>query len=141
MIRDLHHVALVVESADTVVAFLERAFGIRPESRKLFEEAGVDLAVYRLGSTFLEVSAPTRPGTPLGRFLAEHGPGVHHVAFAVADVSRSLSFLAENGCRLLDASPVTGRSGWTVGSLDTKGDLGVIVQLVQQPASTPDRAP
>ena len=132
MIGDLHHVAFVVESADAAGAYFERTFGLRPESRTHFEDQGIDLAIYRLGSTFFEVATPTRPDTPLGRFLTERGPGVHHVAFGVPDVSAACRHLADAGARLLDAEPRTGRSGWTVASLDARPELGVELQLVQQ---------
>ena len=132
MIRDLHHVAFVVESVDGAQAYFERSFGLAPESRTSFEEQGVDLAIYRLGVSFFEVAAPTRPDTPLGRFLVEHGPGVHHVAFGVPDISAACRQFAERGGRLLDAEPRTGRSGWTVASLDAPRELGLELQLVQQ---------
>jgi methylmalonyl-CoA/ethylmalonyl-CoA epimerase len=132
MLRDLHHVAFVVASVDAARAYFEGTFGLEPESRARFEEQGIDLAIYRLGTTFFEVSAPTRPDTPLGRFLAERGPGVHHVAFGVPDVSAACRELAEGGARLLDAEPRTGRSGWTVANLDARPELGLELQLVQQ---------
>lgn len=132
MIRELHHVAFVVESGDAAKAFFETTFGLTPESRTHFESQGVDLAIYRLGRTFLEVAMPTRPDTPLGRFLAEHGSGIHHVAFGVPDISAACRHLAEGGGRLLDAEPRTGRSGWTVANLDARAELGLELQLVQQ---------
>ena len=133
MIRDLHHVAFIVQSVDAAAAFFERSFGLEPESRTHFEDQAVDLAIYRLGNTFFEVAAPTRPDTPLGRFLAAHGPGIHHVAFAVPDISAACHQLAEAGVGLVDAEPRTGRSGWTVANLDARTELGLELQLVHQP--------
>mgnify|MGYP005845717161 CR=1 FL=1 len=131
MLRDIHHVAFVVQSVDAAAESLERCMGIRFLWRKAFPERGVDLAIYRLGNTFLEVTAPTGPESPLATFLAQRGPGVHHVAFGVTDVAESLAVLNERGCPLLDQRPTVGTSGWTVAPLDTGAVLGVALQMVQ----------
>lgn len=135
MIQDLHHVAFVVESLDAAAAYLKRSFGVEPASRTLFDDQGVELAIYRLGVTFFEVAMPTRADTPLGEFLAQRGPGIHHVAFGVPDVSDACRRFAEQGGRLLDERPRTGRSGWTVANLDARDVLGLELQLVQTAAA------
>jgi methylmalonyl-CoA/ethylmalonyl-CoA epimerase len=133
VIQDLHHVAFVVESLDAAAAFLKRSFGVEPESRTLFNDQRVELAIYRLGATFFEVAMPTRADTSLGEFLAQRGPGVHHVAFGVPDISAACRRFADGGGQLIDKTPRTGRSGWTVANLDARDELGLELQLVQIP--------
>lgn len=132
MFGDLHHVAMVVESLDPTLAFIEKCFGLKPISRSNFEDQGVDLAIFKLGSSFFEVTAPSKPDSPLRAVLDRSGPGVHHIAFSVADIAEALSDLMEGGASVIDTKPTRGRSGWTVASIDARAELGTIVQLVQQ---------
>lgn len=132
MLERLHHVAFVVESVDSAMEYVGSSFGLRPISRERFVQDGVDLAIYQVGDTFFEVTAPLRPDCALGQYLAERGPGIHHVAFGVADISNAMSDLGERRVKLTADKPQKGRSGWTVASIDSNSELGAMLQLVQR---------
>ncbi len=132
MIQGLHHVAFVVESVDSGMDFADRAFGIKPVSRRKFEDQGIDLAIYQLGDTYFELTAPIGDDSALAKFLREKGPGIHHVAFGVPDISEAVATLVEREVRILGLGPTVGKSGWTVVNLDSQPHLGIAIQLVQK---------
>lgn len=132
MLSRLHHVAFVVSSVDSAMEFIEKSFGLKAQSRTRFESDGVDLAIFRLGDTFFEVTAPIGQDSPLARFLEEKGPGIHHVAFGSEDLQSAVLEMANRGVNAGDGKPRTGRSGWTVVNVDSREALGIAVQLVQQ---------
>ena len=86
-VRAVHHVAMAVEDLDAAVATYERLFGARVELRGRMEDQGVEAAYLRVGSGRVELVSPLGADTRRGRFLAKRGPGMHHVAFEVADVA------------------------------------------------------
>ena len=131
MLSNLHHVAFVVASVDSAMEFVDGSFGLKAISRNRFEQDGVDLAIYQLGQTFFEITAPIGENSPLKKFLAERGPGIHHVAFGVADIEAGVAELMERGVALADSQPRSGRSGWTVINVDSQQQMGLPLQLVQ----------
>ncbi len=136
MIQNLHHVAFVVESVDSGMDFIDKAFGIKPISRRKFNDQGVDLAIYQLGNSYFELTAPIGDSSALAQFLREKGPGIHHVAFGVSNVSEAVATLVEREIKLLGQGPSVGRSGWTVVNLDSQPHLGIAIQLVQKESET-----
>jgi len=92
----LHHVAMAVENLDSAIDAYERLFGARVEERGRVEAQGVDAAYLRIGDERVELVSPLRPDTPVGRFLAKRGPGMHHLALEVEDVAAVAVLLASD---------------------------------------------
>ena len=92
--RSIHHLGVAVENLDEAVAAYGRLFGASLEHRETVEEQGVEAASLRVGDSRVELLAPTGADTPVGRFLAKRGPGMHHVAYEVDDVAAEIDRLA-----------------------------------------------
>jgi methylmalonyl-CoA/ethylmalonyl-CoA epimerase len=128
---ELHHVAFVVSDIDAAMTrYAQLGFG-RGERFSLPEQA-VDVATFRSGVGWIELIAPTDPDGPIARFLAKRGEGMHHVAYAVADLEAELVRLAAAGVRLIDAAPRIGAHGWRIAFVHPEACAGVLTELVQR---------
>jgi methylmalonyl-CoA epimerase len=128
--RAIHHVGVAVEDLDAAVASYERLFGGRLEQRERVEEQGVEAASLRLGDGRVELLAALGEDTPVGRFLAKRGPGMHHIAYEVDDVETALADLAGQGVELIDAVPRRGMFGLQVAFVHPESVHGVLSEVV-----------
>src|SRR6476469_5014463 len=112
--RNLHHVGIAVDDLDASLLVYEELFGARLEHRESVEDQGVEAASLRVGESRIELLRPLGPDTPVGRFLAKRGPGMHHVAFEVDDVGAELVRLRAEGAQLIDDVPRRGLFGLLV---------------------------
>ena len=109
--RRVHHVGVAVVDLDEAVRTYERLFGATLELRERVEEQGVEAASLRIGDGRIELLAALGDDTPVGRFLARRGPGMHHVAYEVDDIRAALADLREQGAELIDEEPKDGIFG------------------------------
>jgi methylmalonyl-CoA/ethylmalonyl-CoA epimerase len=137
VLTDIDHVGIAVDDLEAAVQEYGRAFEIEPAHRERVEDQGVEEVLFRVGSSYIQLLGALGPDTPVGRFLARRGEGVHHVGYRVEDVEAALKHLAAEGVRLIDGSPRPGSRGTTVAFVHPKGFRGVLVELVQEP---PDRS-
>jgi methylmalonyl-CoA/ethylmalonyl-CoA epimerase len=128
--RGIHHVGVAVADLDEAVATYERLFGGRLEHRERVDDQGVEAASMRVGDGRVELLAALGDDTPVGRFLARRGPGMHHVAYEVADVHAALAHLAEAGAELIDAAPRRGMFGLQVAFVHPESVHGVLSEVV-----------
>jgi methylmalonyl-CoA epimerase len=128
--RAIHHVGVAVDDLDAAVATYERLFGGRLEHRERVEEQGVEAASMRIGDSRVELLAALGEDTPVGRFLAKRGPGMHHVAYAVDDVEAALTSLAAAGAELIDPRPRRGMFGLEVAFVHPESAHGVLSEVV-----------
>jgi len=127
--RGIHHLGFAVDDLDEAVATYERLFGAEVEDRATGEGlAGANVLV---GGGRIELLAAEDADTPIGRFLASRGPGLHHVAYQVGDVDSVLAQLRERGLRLIDEAPRTGIRGSRVAFLHPAASGGVLTEIVQ----------
>ena len=129
-VKAIHHVGLAVEDLDEAVRSYERLFGGRLEHRARVEDQGVEAALVRVGESRVELLAATAADTPVGRFLAKRGPGMHHVAYEVDDIRAALSGLAAAGAELIDAEPRRGLFGLEVAFVHPESVHGVLSEVV-----------
>jgi methylmalonyl-CoA/ethylmalonyl-CoA epimerase len=129
-VRAVHHVAMAVENLDDAVATYERLFGARVELRGRMEEQGVEAAYLQVGSGRVELVSPLGDDTPVGRFLAKRGPGMHHLAFEVADVAAAIERLAADGAEVIDSEPRDGLGGHEVSFVHPDSVHGVLVEVI-----------
>ncbi len=127
----IDQIAIAVEDLDEAIAFYQRAFGLEVASRERIESDGVEEAMLDVGGVWIQLLAPTRDDSPVGRFLARSGPGLHHLGFGVADVADALDHLREEEVALIDTEPRPGGGGHTIAFVHPKGTGGVLVELVQ----------
>jgi methylmalonyl-CoA/ethylmalonyl-CoA epimerase len=128
--RGIHHVGIAVDDLDEAVRTYERLLGGRLEHRERVEEQGVEAASLRVGEGRLELLAALGDDTPVGRFLASRGPGMHHVAYAVDDVGAAIHALAEEGAELIDPEPRRGMFGLEVAFVHPDSVHGVLTEVV-----------
>ena len=107
-VRSVHHVAFAVSDLDEAVGTYQRLFGAEVELRGRMEDQGVEAAYLRVGSGRVELMSALAEDTPVGRFLAKRGPGMHHVAYEVPDVGAAVGELAAAGADVIDRSPAPG---------------------------------
>jgi methylmalonyl-CoA/ethylmalonyl-CoA epimerase len=128
--RGLHHVGVAVVDLDEAVATYERLFGGRLEHRVHVEEQGVDAASVLVGWSRIELLAPLGEDTPVGKFIAGRGPGMHHVAYEVEDVRVMLRELERRGAELIDTEPRRGMFGLEVAFVHPDSVHGVLTEVV-----------
>jgi methylmalonyl-CoA epimerase len=126
----IHHLGMAVDDLDGAVDTYERLFGARLEHRETVEEQGVEAASLRIGSDRVELLASLGDDTPVGRFLSNRGPGMHHVAFEVDDVGAALDELAAEGAELIDERPRRGLFGLQVAFVHPDAVHGVLAEIV-----------
>jgi methylmalonyl-CoA/ethylmalonyl-CoA epimerase len=129
-VRGVHHVAMAVEDLAGAIDTYERLLGARVELRGRMDDQGVDAVYLRLGEGRVELVTPLGDDTPVGRFLAKRGPGVHHVAVEVADLPAAIEELAGSGANVIDASPRPGLGGHEVSFVHPESLNGVLVEMV-----------
>jgi methylmalonyl-CoA epimerase len=126
----IHHVAVAVHDLDEAIETYGRLFGAELEHRDTVSEQGVEAAAVLVGASRIELLAATGEDTPVGRFLARRGPGMHHVAYEVDDIEQQLARLDAEGVELIDRSPRRGLYGMQVAFLDPSAVDGVLAELV-----------
>jgi methylmalonyl-CoA/ethylmalonyl-CoA epimerase len=129
-LRGIHHVAMAVRNLDEAIATYERLLGATVEERGLIEGQGVEAAYLRVGAGRVELLAATGDDTPVGRFLAKRGPGMHHVAFFADDVQTELTKLGAAGAQLVDERPRPGLGGLETGFVHPDALDGVLTEVV-----------
>ena len=133
MLKKIYHLGYAVEDLDAATRFYREYFGVVTHEPEEIEEQGVIATMFDVGESKIELVQPTRPDSPVGKFLAEKGEGFHHVAFQVEDLEAILKELKENGVELIDDVPRVGAGGARVAFLHPKGILGVLTELVELP--------
>ena len=128
--RGIHHLGVAVANLDEAITTYERLFDAELEGRETQDEQGVEAASMRVGGGHVELLAALGPDTPVGKFLARRGPGMHHVAYEVEDLSGELSRLEGEGVQLIDSAPRPGLFGMQVAFVHPDAAHGVLSELV-----------
>ncbi len=127
---------MAVADLDASIASWSRGLGLEVVHRERVDEQGVDEVLLRVGGSFLQLVAPLGPETPVGRFLAKRGPGLHHVGYRVVSVAAAIERVRSSGLRLIDEAPRRGSRGTTIAFVHPSSFGGVLVELVEEPPAT-----
>lgn len=133
MLIDIDHVGIAVENLDGAVGRYREAFGVEPVHRETVEDQGVDEVMFGIGTSYIQLLGARGPDTPVGKFLASRGEGIHHIAYRVDDIEATLARLKEGGHRLIDERGRPGSRGTTVAFVHPKALHGTLIELVQEP--------
>lgn len=136
VVRDIDHVGIAVADLEAAIEEYRETLGAEPLHREVVMDQGVEEVLFRAGTSFIQLVAALGPDTPVGRFLAKRGEGVHHVGYRVADVAAVLERLRARGVPLVDENPRRGSRGTTVAFVHPRGFRGVLVELVQEDAAS-----
>ena len=131
MFGRIDHVGVAVEDIDAAVALYRDRFGMRPRQRQTLDAFGVEAVLLEVGDGHVELLEPLDPKTPVGRFLARRGPGLHHVAYRTDDIDLALGALRAGGLRPLDDEPRAGVGASRVAFLDPRATHGALTELVE----------
>ena len=134
MLGAIDHIGVAVEDMESSLALYRDSLGMPLVHREAVDSQGVDAALLDIGGGHVELLAPLGPDTPVGKFLTKRGPGLHHVAYRVDDISETLKALAAAGLRLIDESPRVGIRGSLVAFLHPASTGGVLTEIVQPAA-------
>ncbi len=130
----LDHIGIATNQLAESLAVWRDALGLEVDSTDEVAEQGVRVVMMPIGETHVELLEPTTPDSPVGRFLAKRGPGIHHLAIEVGDIRASLADLARKGARLIDEEPRLGAGGCLVAFIHPSSTNGVLLELVQRPS-------
>jgi methylmalonyl-CoA/ethylmalonyl-CoA epimerase len=128
---DIDHVGIAVVNLDASVEHYRSTLGVAPFHSETIEDQGVREVLFRAGTSFIQLLEPLGPDTPVGKFIAKKGPGVHHIGYRVGDVAQTLAHLRGEGVPLVDEEPRIGSMGNTIAFVHPKGFESVLVELVQ----------
>jgi methylmalonyl-CoA epimerase len=131
MFGRIDHIGVAVADLDAAIELHTTVYGMELAHRETVEEQGVEAVLLDVGDGHVELLAPLGDDTPVGRFLAKRGPGLHHVAYHVDDIDASLRALRDAGVRMIDQSARTGIRGSRVAFLHPSATGGVLTELVQ----------
>ena len=131
MFNRIDHIGVAVEDLDAALALYERDYAMTLVHRETVTAQGVEAVLLDVGENHVELLAPTGPDTPVGKFLAKKGPGMHHVAYQVDDIESTLATLKEAGLRLIDEAPRTGIRNSRVAFLHPSTAGGLLTEIVQ----------
>jgi len=137
----IDHVGVAVPDLDAALEHYVTALGLSLAHRETVTEQGVDAALLDVGENHVELLAPLGEETPVGRFLARRGPGLHHLAYQVADADAALRDLQAAGLRLIDSTPRTGIRGSRVAFLHPSATGGVLTEIVEPAKVAGGQAP
>lgn len=132
MLTAVDHVGIAVHDLEAAVAFYRRTFGAEVTHRERLEADGVDEALLAVGGSYVQLLTPTSDTSPVARFLAARGEGIHHVGYRVDDCARALRAVREAGARVVDERPRPGSRGTTVAFVHPHGAFGTLIELVQE---------
>ncbi len=132
MLSDIDHVGIAVSDLEAAVARYRASFALEPVHRETVEDQGVEEVLFAVGTSYIQLLGATGPDTPVGRFLATRGEGIHHVGYRVGDIRAALARLREEGHRLIDEEPRPGSRGTTVAFVHPTSFGGVLVELVEE---------
>jgi len=128
-ITHIEHIGIAVNSLEEAIPYYEKTLGMKCYAVEEVADQKVKTAFFMVGQTKIELLESTHPEGPIGKFLEKKGQGVHHLAFAVDDVNKSLSELDEKGVRLIDKTSRKGAEGLDIGFLHPKSTMGVLTEI------------
>ncbi|HWO48833.1 MAG TPA: methylmalonyl-CoA epimerase [Solirubrobacterales bacterium] len=131
MLDRIDHTGVAVDDLDAAIKLYEEVLGMPLVHRETVAEQGVEAVLLDVGDGHVELLSPLGEDTPVGKFLARKGPGLHHVAYAVEDIEATLEQLSAAGIELIDAKPRVGIRGSHVAFLHPRSTGGVLTEIVQ----------
>jgi methylmalonyl-CoA/ethylmalonyl-CoA epimerase len=131
MFTHVDHIGFAVRDIETAIELYSTAFGVREWERIEMADRHMRVAVTRIGETLLEFIAPTSDEAAFAKFLTDHGPGTHHIAYRVDDIHAAIEAVRAQGLKLIDQTPRPGIHNTLIAFIHPKSTQGVLVELVQ----------
>jgi methylmalonyl-CoA/ethylmalonyl-CoA epimerase len=132
MLTEIDHVAIAVNDLEAAIAYYADTFGATVTHRERVESDGVEEALLQVADSYIQLLTPISDGSPVAKYLASKGEGLHHVGYRVADCAEALQSVKDHGGRVIDEAPRPGSRGTTVAFIHPKGAFGTLIELVQE---------
>ena len=132
MLTEIDHVAIAVNDLEAAIKYYADVFGAEVDHREVVESDGVEEALLKVAESYVQLLTPTRDDSPVAKYLANKGEGLHHIGYRVKDCAAALQAIKDAGGRVIDDAPRPGSRGTTVAFVHPKGAFGTLVELVQE---------
>ncbi len=131
-LTQIDHIAIAVNDLEVAIAYYGEAFGAEVHHREIVDSDGVEEALIKVADSYIQLTAATRPDSPIAKFLEKRGEGLHHVGYRVDDCAAALAQMVDAGATPIDQAPRPGSRGTTVAFVHPKGSLGTLIELVEE---------
>ena len=132
LFTEIDHVAIAVDDLEAAIAYYSDTFGASVDHREVVESDGVEEALLKVADSYIQLLTPTREDSPVAKYLAKKGQGLHHIGYRVADCGVALEAVKAQGFRVIDDAPRPGIRGTTVAFVHPKDAFGTLIELVQE---------
>ncbi len=131
-LTEIDHIAIAVNDLEAAIAYYHEAFGVEVHHREIVDSDGVEEALIKVADSYIQLTAATRPDSPIAKYLEKRGEGLHHVGYRVDNCAEALAQMVAAGATPIDKAPRVGSRGTTVAFIHPKGSLGTLIELVQE---------
>jgi methylmalonyl-CoA/ethylmalonyl-CoA epimerase len=131
-LTEIDHVAIAVNDIEAAIAYYRDTFGCEVDHREVVESDGVEEALLKVADSYIQLLTPTRDDSPVAKYLAKKGEGLHHIGYRVDDCVVALQRVKAEGHRVIDEAPRPGSRGTTVAFVHPKTAFGTLIELVQE---------
>lgn len=131
LLEEIDHVAIAVRDLEAAIAWYAEVLGATVVHREVVASDGVEEALIAVAESYVQLLTPTTDTSPVARFLASRGEGLHHIAYRVADCAQALEAMKAAGARVIDQAPRPGSRGTTVAFVHPSASFGTLIELVQ----------
>ena len=132
MLTEIDHVAIAVNDLEAAITYYAEVFGATVDHREVVESDGVEEALLKVAESYVQLLTPTRPDSPVAKYLEKKGEGLHHIGYRVDDCAAALQAIKDAGGRVIDEAPRPGSRGTTVAFVHPKTAFGTLIELVQE---------
>ena len=132
LFTEIDHVAIAVFDLEAAIKYYQDTFGCEVEHRELVEKDGVEEALLKIADSYIQLLTPSRPDSPVAKYMEKKGEGIHHVGYRVADCAVALDAVKAQGHKVIDETPRPGSRGTTVAFVHPKTAFGTLIELVQE---------
>jgi len=132
LLKRISHIGIAVENIEEQRSWYEGVLGLEDAGRDIVEEQGVRVQMYSIGDTRIELLEPLSPDSPVARFIAKRGQGIHHIAYGVENCREALKKALEKGFELIDAEPRQGAHAASIAFLHPRSTFGVLSEFCEE---------
>ena len=132
LLTEIDHVAIAVNDLEAAIKYYADAFGAEVHHREVVESDGVEEALVKVADSYIQLTTATTEDSPIAKYLAKRGEGLHHIGYRVDDCAAALQSMIDAGATPIDKEPRPGSRGTTVAFVHPKGSFGTLIELVQE---------
>ena len=132
LLTEIDHVAIAVRDLEAAIGYYHDTYGCEVEHREVVEKDGVEEALLKVADSYIQLLTPSRPDSPVAKYMEKKGEGIHHVGYRVTDCAEALESVKAHGHKVIDEAPRPGSRGTTVAFIHPKTSFGTLIELVQE---------